>query len=101
MRDKITNIVINSINSLNAFLDRKIPIEQREKCALYGEAGELDSLALVSLIVTIEENIEREFNVNLILANEKAMSQKNSPFLSVQTLVNYIESLMKSEVAYV
>lgn len=99
MRSKIFNIVINAIHSINPLLEVKIPTEKGYECELYGASGVIDSLSLVSLIVAIEEGIENEFNVSVILADEKAMSQKRSPFSSVRTLVDYIQSLMSKEVA--
>ncbi|MBV9576543.1 MAG: acyl carrier protein [Gammaproteobacteria bacterium] len=101
MKEKISKIVTNSLTTLNILLENKIPIMQGDSCALYGGPGALDSLGLVSLIVSVEEEIEREFNINLTLANDKAMSQRNSPFLTVGTFVNYVESLLNQELLYV
>lgn len=98
MRKKIVEIVINAANSLNNLLDNKLPIELGEMCCLYGSTGLLDSLSLVSLIVSVEEGIENEFNVSVILASEKAMSQKNSPFSTVKSLADYVESLLNQEI---
>lgn len=101
MREKILTIVIDAVHSLNNLLDNKAPIEQGENCSLYGASGVLDSLSLVSLIVAIEESIENELNVGLILADEKAMSQRKSPFATVRSLTDYIGSLIKqNEVAH-
>lgn len=61
---------------------------------LYGKDGLLDSLGLVSLISELEELIEEEFTQELILADERAMSQKFSPFRSVQKLAEYIDKLL-------
>ncbi|KAB0577466.1 hypothetical protein, partial [Campylobacter volucris] len=40
----------------------------------------LDSLALVSLISDLESILSEEFNKEIILADEKMMSSRNSPF---------------------
>jgi len=55
----------------------------------------LDSLSLVTLIVDIEQKLEDDYEVVLILADDKAMSQKRSPFRSVRTLADYICQLME------
>lgn len=61
---------------------------------LYGRDSELDSLNLVSLIVRIEEEIETEFNQTISLANERAMSLNNSPFRTINSMMEYISSLL-------
>lgn len=61
---------------------------------LFGSQGVLDSLQLVSLILSIEREIEDDFGTALTLADERAMSQKSSPFKSIGTLAEYIELLL-------
>ena len=62
---------------------------------LYGDKSEIDSLSLVNVVVLTEQKIEDEFNITINLADEKAMSQKNSPFRTVSTLKEYIETLLE------
>lgn len=59
--------------------------------------GNLDSLALVSFIADLEEIISKKFDLNIILADEKAMSAKNSPFKDVSTLSLYIKNLIEQK----
>lgn len=56
---------------------------------LFGEDGVLDSSGLVRLVVTVEEQIDRSKGVAIILADERAMSRKRSPFQSIATLAEY------------
>lgn len=56
---------------------------------LFGDQGLLDSLALVSLVIAVEQGIEEQFEVSVELADDKALSQKNSPYRSVGTLAAY------------
>lgn len=97
MLEKIFNIVLTTIEEFNSIYKKNIPIELGKDTPLYGKEGVLDSLGLVSLIVMIEQAIEDELEVSLILADEKAMSQKTSPFLEVGLLVNYIYRLIEEE----
>ncbi|MEH7011470.1 acyl carrier protein [Neobacillus niacini] len=97
MRDKISKIVLTTIEEFNSTFEQNIPVELMECTPLYGKEGVLDSLGLVSLIVMIEQAIEDELEVSLILADEKAMSQKTSPFLKVSLLVDYICRLLEEE----
>ena len=42
----------------------------------------------------IKKNIEEEFDVSITIADERAMSQKHSPFRTVGILADYIEMLL-------
>ena len=64
---------------------------------LYGKNGVLDSLGLVRVIAELEEEIYTKTLKNITLADEKSMSQKSSPFLSVDSLSDYIEMLLQEE----
>ena len=64
---------------------------------IYGDNSPLDSLALVSLIVAVEQNIEDKFDISITLADERAMSLENSPFRTVGSLADYIEALLKEK----
>ena len=93
-REIITKLVFDCINQYQEELDNKIDISEGEQTRLFGGNGQLDSLALVSLIVNIEEAIETELGVSLILADEKAMSRRTSPFSRISNLIDYIEELI-------
>ncbi len=64
--------------------------------ALYGEGGALDSMALVNLIADIEEALAEKFNISIALADEKAMSAKNSPYRSISSLTDAVIERMPS-----
>ena len=49
----------------------------------------------VSLIVAIEREVEDIFGVMLTLVDERALSMKESPFRSIQSLADYIGILIK------
>jgi hypothetical protein len=49
----------------------------------------------VNLIVLVEEKTADTFGKSVTIADEKAMSQKNSPFRTVQNLADYLFSLLK------
>ena len=56
---------------------------------LFGEDGLLDSMGLVTLVIAIEQAIEDAYGESVALADEKALSQANSPYRTVETLVEY------------
>ncbi len=96
-REIISKLVFDCISQYQEELDNKIDISEGEQTRLFGGNGQLDSLALVSLIVNIEEAIETELGVSLILADEKAMSRRTSPFSRISNLIDYIEELIIAE----
>ena len=61
---------------------------------LLGSESVLDSMHLVSLIIAIEREVEDTFGVALTLADERALSMKESPFRSIQSLADYIGTLI-------
>lgn len=67
---------------------------------LFGTNGIFDSMSLVSFIVILEEKLQDTFNINVLLANEKALSHHNSPFKNFSNLTNYIEKNFLKEAKY-
>lgn len=94
MREGIKKIVLSIIEEYNSEASEKIDTSAGEKARLFGGGGVLTSINLVSLVVMIEEAIEIEFDRSIVLADEKAMSRRISPFASVGTLIDYIEELL-------
>ncbi|NWG22380.1 MAG: hypothetical protein HXY39_18895 [Chloroflexi bacterium] len=96
-REAIVAMVINSLNDLYAQNGITSDDAPGESTYLVGRRAALDSLGLVTLIVELEQKIEEEFDVALTLASERAMSQKNSPFLTVGALADYICTLLDEQ----
>ena len=61
---------------------------------LFGETGLLDSVGLVSLVVALEQEIEDQFGEQVSLADERALSQRHSPYRTVSTLADYAAGLL-------
>lgn len=96
-RVSIHDLVIASLREVIAQSGQTPPAELGEETALIGSSAVLDSIGMVTLIVEIEQQIEERYGRSLTLANDRAMSQKNSPFLTVQTLTDYVMSLLAEE----
>jgi acyl carrier protein len=96
MQDKIEKIIIETLVELNEELENESFENPDSKTKLYGANGGLDSLALVSFITDLEEKISDEFEKEIVLADEKAMSAKTSPFRNVESLTLYINSLLEN-----
>ena len=94
MKKKIINIIYDSIDEVNQQLDAAEQLDKAIDTILFGKNGKLDSLGLINLVITVEQNIEDEFDVSITLADERAMSQENIPFKDVGTLAEYIGILL-------
>lgn len=66
------------------------PAAVTEDTFLIGQGAVLDSMGLVTAILEIEQRLADEHDVTVVLADERAMSQKNSPFRSVRSLSDYV-----------
>ncbi len=66
---------------------------------LFGEQGLLDSIGLVSLVVATEQALEDELRVQVGLADERALSQRVSPYRTVGSLAAYAAGLLTEPVA--
>ena len=72
-----------------------------EETRLIGHEAILDSLGLVSLVVEVEQHLADDLEVTLILADERAMSQKRSPFRSIGALADYVCDLVTEQGVHV
>lgn len=96
---RIEQAVFAAVDELNEGMLEEQRLNKSGSTLLYGDNGCLDSLGLVNLIVAVEEQIADTFEINLTLADEKAMSQRHSPFRSLDTLCTYIEARLAESIA--
>ena len=61
-----------------------------EDTVIVGPGAVIDSIGVVSLIVDVEQRLEMEHAVSVTLANDRAMSQRNSPFRTPAVLAEHI-----------
>jgi D-alanine--poly(phosphoribitol) ligase subunit 2 len=97
MNEKVLRIILDSIEIINQNLENRLPIDQLEACGIYNGPDGLDSISLVALISLIEDSVETKLGFSITLANEKAMSMRNSPFRNVGVLTVYICELINAE----
>lgn len=70
-----------------------------EDTPIVGPGAVLDSIGVVSLIVDIEQRLEMDHQVSVTLANDRAMSQKNSPFRTAGVLADHVLATEKEGLA--
>ena len=89
---EVQKSVAAAIAAFNASEHGSIPASP--ETVLLGAGGAVDSLGLVRLVMAIERQVEDDFDRAVSLTDEKAMSQRNSPFRSVGALVEYLIALL-------
>ena len=94
MKNKVIKTILETINEYNDGLSKNDQISSDLGSSIYGESSNLDSMGLVSFIVGLEESIEDKFDQSISLADEKAMSQKSSPYQNINSLADYILKLL-------
>ena len=94
-KQKITNLVFSVIDEINKELSKDDQIIKSLDSVIYGSNGQLDSLGLVNFVVAVEQKIEDVFEKSINLTDDKAMSEKNSPFQTIETFVNYIYDVLE------
>lgn len=95
MLDQIEKILISCLEELNEELENENLNNITKETKIFGNNGALDSLALVSFITDVEDRISKELGHDIVLADEKAMSQRTSPFRNIETLSVYIQKLLE------
>ena len=94
MKETIIETILDSINEYNDGLSKNEQISSDLDSSIYGGSSNLDSMGLVSFIVGLEQSIEDKFDQSISLADEKAMSQKSSPYQNINSLADYILKLL-------
>lgn len=90
----IEEIVLESLSDLGKENDNENLLNAHNKTKLFGENGNFDSMGLVIFIADLEELLLEKFDKHLTLADDRAMSQKTSPFRNVESLCKHIETLL-------
>jgi len=81
--EKLTEIV-------NDYFDtQEIQTRAQIDTVLFGNDSVLDSMGLVNVIIDTESRFLDE-DIEISLTSESAMSRRNSPFRTIQTLADYI-----------
>lgn len=97
MRDALVLLVLNTLRETIG-QEAKISEFVGTETSLFGQEGMLDSVGLVTLVVAVEQAIEDTFGLSVTLADEKAMSQRHSPYRTVGTLADYAQRVMEGKV---
>ena len=92
--ENIIAAIYRAVGWINGELPPDRQLIKAPETRLLGPQSVLDSMHFVSLIITIEREMEDAFGVGLTLVDERALSMKESPFRSIRSLANYIGTLL-------
>lgn len=96
-RPLIAQTILQTLRDFDLPDPAKAPAEYTEETIIFGRDGLLDSIALVSFILDVEEAIRAKTGVSVTLADERAMSQTRSPFRRVSSLADYAAQLVSEQ----
>ena len=90
----VQDIVLHALETLNDERDPDDKLVVTPRTRLFGADAELDSLALVSVIVDVEEAVSTAAGRTIALTDDRAMSQDVSPFTDARALTAYVVKLL-------
>jgi len=96
MKPELMSLIVKAVREVGEHGAVPLPSTVDDETPLFGREGFLDSLGLVTLVVAVEQAIEDELGVSVSLADERALSQRKSPYRTVGTLADYADSLIRA-----
>jgi len=96
-RSRVLALLYAAIDEVNSGLAAEKQLAKSPQEALFGAGGRLDSLGLVNLVVALEQHLFEAFQHEVVIASEAAMSRRNSPFRTVESLAEYTLEVLSSD----
>lgn len=94
---QITDSLLRAVDEVNLELpvDKRVPRDR--DTVLFGNHAQVDSLTLINLVIVAERNIEKDFGQSITLADERAISEEQSPFHTIGSLADYVAKLLREQ----
>jgi len=83
-------MIMGVLGELNQGRENPIELGLGKGLVLFGRGAVFDSMGLVSFLSRVEEELEDQLDQVISLTSEKAVSRRQSPFASVQALIDFI-----------
>ncbi len=100
-RKEVVDLVVTRLKEVTSEIGKikqiEIPSVFDESTRLIGKKAVLDSLGLVNLIISVEQEINDSCGILITIADDRALSMERSPFKSVATLADYICLLIEEQ----
>jgi acyl carrier protein len=91
---EVLSLIYAAVAELNLQRSENQQLKPTLDMALFGDAGNLDSLALANFIIIMEQKFEGRFGVRVDLTQEDPFSLATGHFQTVRSLATYISSLV-------
>ena len=95
MKDQVFKIIADALEELNEELDYDELNHITAETPIFGGDSGIDSLSLVRLVVDVEGRVSEAFDAEVTLADEKAMSSRNSPYRTVASFTDFVVACLK------
>ena len=92
--DEIKNIVFETLRAIGEIEDIPALLNPTHETKLLGGNGHLDSMGIVLLVSELEVEISDKLGSDIVLADDRSMSRRTSPFRSVGSLCSYVDELL-------
>lgn len=93
--EKVTALIFEALTEHFEQIDSDVPVPTSPDAVLFGTNAVLDSLGLVNVVVAVEEKLLDTFGRDVWLTDERALTQAESPYRTVETLSRYIVLLLE------
>ena len=94
MRDQIKQFIHEAVKEVVQYSE--LLEKYSEEKDNFQILGNLDSLDMVSLLVDIETKIQDEFDIDILISADRAMSERG-PFSTIETLLDFVLVLVEEE----
>ena len=94
MKNLAKQIIDEAIDEINADQDSSGQIEKSSDTPLLSSSSNVDSLALVRLLIAVERLVEEKTGKSVVVVDESAFEAEQSPFTTMGALERHIETLL-------
>ena len=92
----VRHTVIEALKLTNQSRSDDSQIRLTDSTPLFGKNGNLDSMALVALLMDIEDALQEQ-SIDVSLSNEKAISMFRTPFKDIPSITQYIHDVITAQ----
>jgi len=91
MNGSAFEVIKSVVQEMSGELGYDSLVDLQPDTPLYGEATGIDSLSLVLIVAEVERAASDAFKKHVVLADERAMSRRSSPYRTLGTLAELLE----------
>ena len=94
MKNLARQIIDEAIYEVNVGQVANAQIDKASETPLLSSSSNVDSLALVRLLLEVERLVEEKTGKSVVVVDEAAFEAEQSPFATVGTLLRHVETLL-------